>query len=89
MSDLHKKMRTKVWEALLDAFLKMDGRGSWTSALNSCGCEMLGYGTLFDDNEDDLFIRDVAIGHIRVPRELALKILVLGEIPLHKTRSAP
>jgi hypothetical protein len=54
---------------------------AWTGILTSAGCEVFPYHFPMEDTEEDIFVRDVALGNIRVPREVAMKIVVLGELP--------
>lgn len=54
---------------------------AWADILTSAGCELFPHYLPMEDTESDMFIRDTAIGNIRVPREVANKILVLGDLP--------
>lgn len=54
---------------------------TWTDILTSAGCEVFPYHFPEEDTEEDIFVRDVAFGNIRVPREVAMRMLVLGELP--------
>lgn len=92
MSD--NKIREKVWVAFLRRYLAMShgwspspglntrvSLRSWTVVIERCGCDLLPYTDLQEDTEECIYIRDVAIGNIRVPREIAMRILVLGDLP--------
>ena len=61
--------------------LNPDEKTTWTDILISAGCEVFPYHFPMEDTEEDIFVRDVALGNIRVPREVAMKIVVLGELP--------
>lgn len=70
----------------MNRFLKfnkssLDEKTTWTGILTSAGCEVFPYHFPMEDTEEDIFVRDVALGNIRVPREIAMKIVVLGELP--------
>lgn len=83
MNDTEIKIKQRVWVALLNRFLEggpQDAEG-WDSVLRSCGCEALPWGDCADDNEEEIFVRDTAMGNIRVPCEVAFKILALGRLP--------
>jgi hypothetical protein len=54
----------------------------WTKILAQAGCTSGPWSWDYpEEDTDDLFVRHVALGVIRVPREMAMKILVLGELP--------
>jgi len=84
-----RKLHEKVWEVLVNRFLKFNkkiendplGFVAWTGILASAGCEVFPYHFPTEDTEEDIFVRDVALGNIRIPREVAMRMLVLGELP--------
>ena len=54
---------------------------SWTGILSSAGCELVSFKG-FKNDDRDIFINSIALGGtIRIPRDIALKILVLGGLP--------
>lgn len=69
-------------ETPIEAKLVLRGNfaAQWTKILGRAGCISLPWDYPAEDN-DDLFVRHPALGVIRVPREVAMKILVLGELP--------
>lgn len=51
----------------------------WIEILERVGCTSAPWSWDYpEEDTDDLFVRHVALGVIRVPREAAMKILVLG-----------
>lgn len=54
---------------------------SWTGILSAAGCELVPFKGLKNDDRD-IFINSIALGGtVRVPRDVAIKILVLGALP--------
>lgn len=76
MSD--NEIRNRVWKFLILRYLEAP---NWGLALERLGCRFLDYPDLHEDTPEHIFIRDAALGNIGVPREVAMKILVLGNAP--------
>jgi hypothetical protein len=53
---------------------------SWTNIISSAGCELMSSKGLKSDDRD-IFVNHLAWGTVRIPRDIALKILVLGGLP--------
>lgn len=53
---------------------------SWTGILSSVGCEVMPLNG-FESDENDIFVNHRAIGTVRIPRDIATKILALGGLP--------
>lgn len=49
--------------------------------LKSLGCEVLRFGDMVKYSEDYIFVPFLLAWAVKVPRELAMKILVLGGLP--------
>lgn len=77
------EIRHRVWKILLLKYLDISKRKhpNWSITLERCGCAFLQYPACHEDTPEYIFVRDPAIGNIRVPREVAIKILVLGDLP--------
>lgn len=54
---------------------------SWTGILSSVGCELVPFKE-FKNDDREIFINSIALGGtIRIPRDIAIKILALGSLP--------
>lgn len=53
---------------------------SWTNIISSAGCELMPSQGMKSDDKD-IFVNHLAWGTVRIPRDTALKILVLGGLP--------
>ena len=53
---------------------------SWTDILSRAGCELMPLNA-FRSDENDIFVNHRSIGTMRIPRDIALRILALGELP--------
>lgn len=73
MSD--NEVRERVWKFLILKYLESP---NWGRALEGLGCKLLYYFEFHEDTAEYIFVRDTALGNIGVPREVAMKILVLG-----------
>lgn len=53
---------------------------SWTGILSSVGCEVMPLNG-FKSDKNDIFVNHRVIGTVRIPRDVATKILALGGLP--------
>lgn len=53
---------------------------SWTGIISSVGCEVMPSNG-FKSDKNDIFVNHRAIGTVRIPRDVATKILALGSLP--------
>jgi hypothetical protein len=60
--------------------LPPERRAVWTGIISSAGCELMPFNG-FKSDDNDIFINHLALGTVRIPRDIALKILVLGGLP--------
>lgn len=75
-------MRNKLSLLFLGKYVEVSGPWeNWIVTLRSLGCEIFPYWQPQEDTQEYIFVRDVAMGNIRVPREVAMRMLVLGELP--------
>lgn len=77
------RLVNRVSLALLGKYVEVSRRSrkNWSETLRRLGCEVLPYWELHEHSDEHIFVRDTAMGNIRVPREVAMKILVLGGLP--------
>lgn len=77
------RLVNRVSLALLGKYVEVSRRSrkNWSEALRGFGCEVLPYWKPHEESGEHIFVRDTAMGNIRVPREVAMKILVLGGLP--------
>jgi hypothetical protein len=77
------RLVNRVSLALLGKYVEVSrgSRKNWSETLRGFGCEVLPYWELHEHSDDHTFVRDTAMGNIRVPREVAMKILALGGLP--------
>lgn len=54
---------------------------NWTTVLEKHGCKLLPFSNFQKDTSEYIYIRDVAIGNIQVPKDVATQMLVLGDLP--------
>lgn len=76
MSD--NEVRNRVWKFLILRYLEAP---NWGRVLEGIGCRLLDWPDLHEDTPEYIFVRDTAMGNIGVPRDVAMKILALGQIP--------
>lgn len=69
--------------ALLGKYVEHSRRSrkNWSDTMRGFGCEVLPYWEPHEDSDEHVFVRDTAMGNIRVPRDVAMKILALGGLP--------
>jgi len=53
---------------------------SWKGIISSVGCELMPSQGLKSDDKD-IFVNHLAWGTVRIPRDIAIRILVLGSLP--------
>lgn len=77
------RLVNRVSLALLDKYVEVSRRSrkNWSETLRGFGCEVLPFWEPWEKTRDHIFVRDTSMGNIRVPREVAMKILVLGGLP--------
>lgn len=51
----------------------------WDKVLSDCGCTLVLFSAF--PREEYLYVRSIYFGHVEIPRESAMKILVLGGLP--------
>lgn len=76
MSD--NEISDRLWVFLIRKYLEAP---NWGRVLESLGCRLFYYFDLHEDTPEYIFVRDTAMGNIGVPRDVAIKILALGQIP--------
>lgn len=77
------RLVSRVSLVLLGKYVEVSRRSrkNWSETLRVFGCEVLPFWERQENTREHIFVRDTAMGNIRVPREVAMKILVLGGLP--------
>lgn len=74
------RILTQKFKSIGGFYERSLGVRSWTRIISSAGCELMSSKVLKSD-DNDIFVNHRALGMVRIPRDIAIKILVLGGIP--------
>lgn len=85
-----EEIRDRLKPILMKRLTFVEGRGARMrrllcpdnkGLLKSLGCEMLRFGDMVKYSKGHIFVPFMLAWAVKVPREVAMKILVLGELP--------
>lgn len=85
-----EEIRDRLKPILMKRLTFVEGKGARmrrvpapdvTGTLKSIGCEVLRFGDMVKYSEDYIFVPFLLAWAVKVPREVAMKILVLGTLP--------